>query len=438
MPKILIAENIPSLNKGEMTIFEGMLESFKPLTEIQISMLSPRSEIDTLRYKSRAKVININESWPLNGGLDCSWHTKIFVSCIIIFQHLIFVTLFKIINKHVLKFFKSPIWKEYLFADLIIIGHNGTFSIGGFLGIPYFYLLYLPIVAKILNKPIIIYGGSFAPGKDLFGFAFNLLSKFALSYVDFITFRERISHENLRSIGYGGKNIFVTADPAFLLQPVCIERINEIMKQEGIERTGKPLVGITVTRRRASMAFPEMNSHFASYKKHNEELARVIDGMIYGLGATVIFLPHCIGFGAELDDRIVARDIFELCSNKEKIKIITNEYSASELKGIIAQFDLFIGERLHSVVNAMSMCVPSIVICNSTDQRLDIIKMHGQSESIYFAENLNNESLQAKINGVWTNREEIRSALRTQIEITREKSLINGSLLKELLSRRCG
>lgn len=160
MLKIFIAENVPSLNKGEMTILDGMLESFRTLGEVEVSMLSARSEIDTPRYTSKVKVININESWPLNGGLDSSRRGKILVSISVMLQHMAFMLSYKIFGSVVLRFFKSEIWKEYLTADVIIEGHNGTFGIGGSLGIPYLYPLYLPLFAKAVGKPVVIYGGS--------------------------------------------------------------------------------------------------------------------------------------------------------------------------------------------------------------------------------------------------------------------------------------
>ena len=54
---IFIAENVPSLNKGEMTIMEGMLESFRIVGDVGVTMLSDHPEIDTPRYGTRIKII---------------------------------------------------------------------------------------------------------------------------------------------------------------------------------------------------------------------------------------------------------------------------------------------------------------------------------------------------------------------------------------------
>lgn len=298
-----------------------------------------------------------------------------------------------------------------------------------------FYYFYIPHFVKMIGKPIILYGGSVGRFRR-FRWALDNGAKYALNKIDVITLREDVSYQNLRAIDVKNDRVFVLPDLTFLLRPVPPDQAKEIMVREGIEETARPLIGMTVTREIASMAFPDLNSPESSYHKHIEMLAQVIDNLTSRLNATVIFIPHCIGFAKELDDRIVAEDIFQLCKNKDNVKVITNEYGAAELKGLIGQFDLFIGERTHSVVNAMSMCVPSIVISWSSDNRLGIIKMVGPEKVICYVENLNAETLLSKICNIWSERNKIKKDLRSQTEIIKERAMLNGKLLKELLESR--
>lgn len=434
MIKILIAENVPSLNKGEIAILFGMLESFKLLGEVKLSMLSAYPDIDVPRYSPVVRVINTIEAWPLKGGLECGLLAKIFVSILVMLQHIVFIFLYMILGTYVTRLFKSEIWNEYLTTDVIIIGHNGTFGLDGALGIPFFYHIYIATIAKLLDKPVVLYGGSIPQTKGILGPIKALLYKLALKNICLVTLRERISCENLKNIGLRGKRIFITSDLAFLLQPAPLNKISQLMKQEGIEKNSKPLVGITATHQMASKAFPYLGSPLASYSRHIEMLAETIDKLIDSLSCTVIFVPHCIGFGDELDDRLVAKDILNKCKNKKEIKLIDNEYSAAELKGLIGQFDLFIGERTHSVVNAMSMRVPSVILSNSIDKRLDMIRMLGQDNAICYTDNLDSNSLLDKINNIWSNRDMIKTELKMQTDIAKEKAMLNGKLLKEHLN----
>ena len=432
--KIFIAENIPSLNKGEMTILEGMIESFKLMGRVEVSMLSLRPEIDKLRYGKKVKIIDLKKLLRLRGDLTGLY--RIFASIYSMLQHLLFVILYKIFGSKALKLLRSDIWKEYVESNVIMMGHDGVFGPGYSTGVPlYSHSFYIPLFAKLLRKTVVMYGGSI-PQFKRFRRSLRCISKVVLNKMDLITLREDVSYQNLREMGVKNDRVFVIPDLAFLLPPVSSELAKEIMMREGIEETNRPLIGMTITRKRASKAFTDLSNPMSSYHKHIKMLAQVIDNLTSRLDATVIFIPHCIGFVKELDDRIVAADIFQLCKNKNRVKVITNEYGAEELKGLIGQFDLFIGERIHSVINAISMCVPSIAMSYSTDQRLGIIKMVGQENAICYVEGLDANTLISKIDEIWSEREKIKSELKSKIEIIKERAMLNGKLLKELLESR--
>jgi len=430
--KIFIAENVPSLNKGEMAILKGIFESVKKLGKVEFTMLSGHPDIDKSRYKNEINIIDTGKHFSF-----CykNYITKLIPSLIVFLKHLLFLILYKIFGSNAIKFMKSELWKVYLNSDAIFMGHNGTYGIGGGFGNPiFFYHYYLPLFANILSIPIVLYGGSINKPR-IFPFLLNRLSTFALKRINLVTLRERISFFRLKALGVQKNKIYVTSDLAFLLKPASIERIEKIMKMECIDDSYKPLIGVTVSHKIANKSFLE-HGHSISYIKHNEEFAKIIDILTdkNKHNAYVIFIPHCIGQDKLLDDRIIATDIYKLCKNKGKIKIITNEYSPEELKGLIGKFNFFLGERLHSVINAMSMFVPSIALSYSSDTRLDIIKMIGQKKAIYYVEELNAYSLLEKINKMLLQKEKIIKELKLQIQITKEKSLLNGKLIKKMLN----
>ena len=80
----------------------------------------------------------------------------------------------------------SEIWKKYVESDVIIVGHDGTFGLGwgGMLRTPvYFYYFYIPLFAKMLGKPIVLYGGSISRfGR--FRWVLEKGAKFALNRID--------------------------------------------------------------------------------------------------------------------------------------------------------------------------------------------------------------------------------------------------------------
>lgn len=430
MIRILIAENIPSLNKGEMTIFDGMVESFQNLGKFKISMFSDHPEIDLPRYGNKAHIINISAYTNLK-KINMGLLNKFILSFNFLGRHIIFIFLYKLIGQNALGVMKDGLWKEYLDSSIIIIGHNGSFGLGGGLGIPIlFYPIFIPYFCKKIKKPVVLYAGSINRKKQ--NFLYDYLYKFALDRIDLITLRERESLQNSISLGSANTNIHVTADLAFLSKPVSNDVALGIMEREILTTFSRPLIGITVTQSVASKSFKDMRSD-ESYEKHNAIFGNIIDKLIEKTNATVVFIPHCIGLGEDLDDRLIATDIYNSCKNQKKIRIITNEYGAAELKGLIGQFDLFIGERLHSVINALSMSVPSIFISDRSDSRLGIMDLIGEQHSILFSEELNEWMVIEKSLDFITNKHCIKVRIKDEIVQIEKIAALNGALLKKLL-----
>lgn len=429
--KILLAENVPSLNKGEMTILDGMLESFKLVGNTKVTMFSDFPEIDQPRYYPRLNVVDVSK-WSCR---DNTYGLRVIQGCfsslVNIFKHAVFLFLYKIMGRNALKLMKTELWKNYADCDVIIIGHDNTFGI--LVGLTYGYYLYLPLFAKLLNKPIAFYGGSILKEQRPFWLWRNLL-RFSLKNIDSITLRERITYERLKKNKLLNSRITVTGDPAFLLKPINQEEAIKILNQEEIPLGEKHLVGITLTRNCACEAFINLDNE-SSYNKHNRIIATAIDHIVTNYNAVVVFIPHCIGPGKTLDDRIIAKDILQQCQNKSKIRVVMNEYSASELKGIIGQCKLFIGERIHSTINALSMEVPGVVLVGKNDQRQDIVRMLGQDSAIYHLDNLDASTLIKKIDETYARLKQMEEELHTQVPTIQAKAMSNGTLLKELLNR---
>jgi colanic acid/amylovoran biosynthesis protein len=436
MTSVFVADNVPSLNKGEMTILEGMLVTFEALGETEVSMVSCYSKIDGPRYGKKIKMIDPCEALGIPSAPD-NLKRRLYASSVSLLEHVVFMMLYKVLRKRAFSVMRGQIWKDYADCDIVIVGHDGGFGPWGGELIPlYLYPVYITLLTRALRKPTVIYGAS-APTIKRLPRLSKFLTRVVLNGADLITMREEPSAVYLRSIGVNNPRLTVTADPAFLLRPAPAEAVREMMLRENIDPS-RTLIGLTVTRDIASHSFPALGRQ-ESYRKHIEMLAQVADHLADELNATVIFVPHCLGYvrdADERDDRIVGRDILQRCLRKDRVKVVSNEYSPAVLKGLLGRCDLFLGERLHSVVNAMSMCVPSLVMSVPDDVRLNIIRMLGQGEAVCLVENLDAASLIAKVRALWDNRQATRDQLSLQVKAIQKVSMRNGELLKEMLDSR--
>jgi len=432
--RLLLAENVPCLNKGEETILQGMLESFNSLGDFQLSMLSTNPQLDKSRYGSKIQILDIRKYLLFFGDRGFkSRLSKIISSMIFLLNHIGFLCLFKLMGSKVFSLYRSPIWKEYIISDVIIIGHNGAFGIGGGPSIPVIgYPIFMSFFAKKMNKVSILYAGSIKDPKTL-GILTRMAYRFALEHLDLITLRENISYERCIDLGVKNESIYVTSDLAFLMKPETDDRIYEIMAKEGLQESNVPLIGMTVTREKANIAYPHLDPD-QSYNEHIRGLVNIIDEIISNTNALFVFLPHCIGPDPFRDDRLAAKDIYSRSSMKDHIILIETEYNAAELKGLIGKFDLFIGERIHSVINAMSMSVPVIALSNEADERLEIIRMFGQKNAIYPIEDLQSQPLVNKICDILVDSMDLREIMAAQLTEAIHKSMLNGSLLHHLVT----
>lgn len=430
--RIFIAESIPSLNKGEVTILEGLMEAFKGFGAIQYTMVTQYPDVDGPRYSNRIHIIDLTKHCFLYGpAYYRSRVVKVFTSCLFLINHMLFLATFKILGKHALRIYKDELWEEYVHSDITIVGHDGSYGLGGDRAMPLFYTLLLPVFAKMMGKTVILPGGSIKVPENP-RWLTERVYRYSLKRFDLITLRERVSYENFVNLNVQQERCYVTADLAFLMSPVSKAHAQELLRQEGIGELSRPLIGVVITREKASIALKCVNNPEESYRKHIGIIANAIDYLVENRNASVIFIPHCIGIGEDLDDRTVHKEIYHLCKNKGRIKVINTEYSAKELKGILGELDLFIGERLHAAINALTMKVPSIVISNESDQRLDIIKLMKQESSILYIGDLQEEILIEKAVQFLDGKENIQATLESNITEVKERAERNRSLIESL------
>lgn len=430
MTKIFITINPSFHNKGDGAIISGALKTLRMLDNAEITLLSSHPEYDRTQSKKMGMDLNIISTFNHSSERRYTFSkAKQFLfnnTFYVLSSALCRLFLSKIFRLKYKGLIKKDIWEEYCKSDIIIVGLNGTFTtmygLGGFA-----INFYSIALAKILKKPVVIYAASIEPFKNKL---WEILGKYIINKVDLITLREERSYKYLQKIGVTKPPMHVTTDLAFLLQSASPERVKEIMSIEDINKNDEPLIGMTVSKGVSHWAFPELTNSEERYTKYIGVMAKVVDYLVDKLSAMIVFIPHSIAPYGE--DRVVGMDIYEKVKDKHKTKVITNDYTSAEIKGIISQCDLVIGARTHSVILATSMCIPSILMAGSINKPGIISEILGQEEWVY-NETLDFNTLTSKINKLWSNRDEIREELKPKAENMRERALYNGILVKELM-----
>lgn len=442
MIRILIAEYVPSLNKGELAILDGMLKTFETLGEVEVSIFSLYPEIDRTRYPMSIKTIDLGYNLYLRNPLPAQ--SKVYLlwaSFFAALQHVFFIFMYRIFGKKTLKIMDKPLWKTYFESNVFIVCHDEVDCVNG--AFLQFSPLYISLLAKTLGKSIVIYANGTSERTCAIWIwqlrtkkFWRILARYVLASVDLITVREEGTLLYFKEISRGKVPIHHTADPAFLLSSVSQERVKEIMLEENIGKDEGLMVGVAMTREVLCEAFKNELNPAMRYKKSAKEIARLLDKLIEEFSSTIVFIPHSVEPYKYRDDRIVAKDICRVMLNKHMTRVITKEYSPEELKGLMGQLDILITCRVHAAINAFSMGLPSCILTRSWDKRAHNIigKMMKQEKWIYNVEDLNADRLLALITDLLEASEEIRTDLPSIVGFVKEKALLNGRLLKAMLN----
>jgi colanic acid/amylovoran biosynthesis protein len=438
--KILVAEYVPSLNRGELAILKGMMKSFETLGEIEVAIFSLHPQVDKYLYPPNIRTIDVANNLHLRSLLPQSKTNLLWASFLAFLQHLFFIFLYKLIGKNALKIMDKPLWRAYVEHDVFIICHDEVDCVNGV--ILKFSPLYISLLAKTLRKPVSIYANGTTPftneiwiGPVRIVRLWKILARLLLANVDLITVREQGTLVYYKELTRDKVPIYLTADPSFLMSSVEQDKIEKIMAVEKMDKSKRPLIGMAMTREVLCMSSKNELDPAVKYKNGVKGIAELLDRMTEELDSTIAFIPHSIEQHRFRDDRVVAKDIYNLMLNKHKVQVIVNEYSPEELKGIIGQLDLLISCRVHAAISALSMNVPTLIITRPWDRRAHNIigKMLKQDRWIYNVENLDSDKLFRLTTDLLAASTEIRRYLPSRINHVKERALLNGRLLKALL-----
>jgi len=441
---ILIADYIASLNKGELELLIGVLKTFDFLGHTNVDIFSFYPDLEAKRYPECIRQIDVCKDLHVERYVRKGSPNSILLASLLSgFQHILFVGLYKLFKRNALSVMKKPIWHAYCFANVFITCLDEADCVNG--SLLKLNPVYISLLAKTLSKTIVVYANSNTKTTNtIWLWRFNsrkfweILARYFLNNVDLITLRDQQTLDYYESLVKNTKKLYLTGDPGVLMDPADPQIVRGIMEREKIEKSDGLLVGAEMTQRLLLHSSPEIPRVRERYEKAISEIAKVLDKLIIEYKATIVFIPHCIEYYRDNDDRDVANDIFKKMKNKSNVKVITNEYTAEELKGLLGQFDVLISDRIHALISALSMNVPCCTLAYRSDKRpFNMIgKDFEQEKWIYEVDALNADELYKFLTEILIASEEIRKSLPSLTQHAKERALLNGQLLKTLLKSK--
>jgi len=199
-------------------------------------------------------------------------------------------------------------------------------------------LYYLSVIraAEWMGKPVMLYANGIGPVRNAKN---RRRVKKVVERSALVTLRDHSSAQELRDMGVTRKDLHVTADPVFHLDPAPPQRAEELLRQAGLP-DGKPFCAVSVRPWEDTEGFPQ-------------KIAALCDHLRREHGLEILFLLMQPDRDREISQKI--RTYMAEPSYLLDIPCIPRELMAT-----LGQAKLCVAMRLHTLIFSARMAVPCI------------------------------------------------------------------------------
>lgn len=316
------------------------------------------------------------------------------------------------------------------FFTHILEGRTLILSGGGYLNsiwwLDELYAKAFPVIIAKLNKvPVILTGQGIGP----FSHAMDrIIAKALFKSADIIGVRDGDkSKETINNIFPCNSKIIYTGDDALLMETEDPSHIESLLKIENIP-AGITLVGVNLR---------DASSYSSTYEKPNINIyAGLLDTVVKNGDRHIVFIP--ISYNEGDDDRKSARQIVEAMQFQDRVTVIQNDYTPSELRGIIGKLNFAIGTSYHFLLFALSSNVPALGVYQNEyyKQKIEgLFPLYGMEKYYVDMNKDGHQYAQIKISDLFRNHVELSRHLTERNEklqkLSREAYALLAQKIKE-------
>jgi polysaccharide pyruvyl transferase WcaK-like protein len=359
------------------------------------------------------------------------------------------------VHAHFFKYFCTPLLLTKLFQKLntnqepfnslrnsdiaVSLGHNLTRSCLSNSLLSY----YVPKVVfgkKAVIFPISISKYSYSNVR-LTNWLLESYTRYILEKMDCIMIREQSSFETLRNrLHIRNKNAFSVADTAFLLPKGNTQDVLRMVNNQGVT-IEKPALAVCIRGRNYFRTYGNFVDD--DYFSFIGNFAKVVDTLIEKLGVNVYFIPMTMLRPDGLDDYDYqgASRIYEKLKQKSQDRafiINTWDMTPGELAALLEQMDFVLTMRLHQLITASTVAVPSVLVLPEQE-----LKAVGITKSLGLYDYLVNlgepshtlyKTIVDKVLEGFANRDELSQTIKTRLPVIQKDVRVAGKILSSIMS----
>lgn len=296
-------------------------------------------------------------------------------------------------------------------ADAIILGGGGLFQ--DYWGVPtqtmlmpdqhgMAYFMAFPLLAALLDKPFALYALGVGPLRTDEGRAFT---RAAFEAAGRASVRDAESRSLMIALGVEPDRLIQSADPAFLLESEPSERSADLFSS--LRLTEKSAFRLGVALRAWDIGVDQ--------EAWTAQTAAALDRFIDEIQAEVLFIPFQVGGDALSNDRAVSEQVRQQMRHGGRVLIADQVDRASDMLSLLGSCDLILGMRLHSILLAAVVGVPSVGLIYDPKVRQAMNGL-GLSDLAHDLDSLSADALLQSLRDAHAERDELSSRVRTHAE----------------------
>jgi len=227
--------------------------------------------------------------------------------------------------------------------------------------------------------------------------------------------RDQQSYDYLRQAAGDNPKVHRGVDMAWLFESSPLSTGARLLEKVGVRLGAKPLIAVTPNMR----VFERLPGSGID-NPYIHLLVTVCRYCASTLGAAVLLAPHEIDdFDPDRDDRRLIRMITEHVGDTP-VAAMLEDYTGPDMKAVIANCDMVVGSRFHSIVAAMSSRVP-VVALGWSEKYIELLSQAALQKYVVNFDELDEPAVLRLIADAWNSREHNKQLLQQHVpEIERQ------------------
>jgi len=267
------------------------------------------------------------------------------------------------------------------------------------------------------KKPLAIWGASVGPFDTMPNY--ERYMSHHLQEVPGIFARESVTIDYLKSIGVT-ENVYPVADPAFLMDPVKPEGIEDVLPMD------EEMIGLNLSPLMAKYVTGGDLEAWAS------KAASIIEDVAKKTGMLIYLIPHVTNPDSN-DHAFMQRALSLIKGRNGNINLIPPEYNAAETKWVISRMTFFAGARTHATIAALSSGVPTLSFAYSIKAQGINRDIFGHTNYCMDPRDLGAKAVAGRVDSMLDESATIRNDLAGRIPGVQRAALSAGVGLKRLI-----